>query len=98
MLIQYCRNKRRQKYGVVVAVESDGIVKIGWSLCNTRLDIFDKKEGVQLAIDRANNFHNIEFPLYNDFPLYDTNLPNTIHEMKIRAARYYKQAKVIYSP
>lgn len=49
MLIQYVRGKRRRPVGVVVALDKN---KIGWSLCS-KLDKWDKKTGIRLAIGRA---------------------------------------------
>ncbi len=62
MIIQYVRNKQREKIGVIVAIPIFGkdSFSIGWSKCNMKLDQFDWRQGqrkrrwgVELALTRA---------------------------------------------
>lgn len=62
MIIQYIRNKQREKIGVIVAIPNfgKGSFSIGWSKCNMNLDQFDWRQGqrkhrwgVELALTRA---------------------------------------------
>ncbi len=63
MIIQYIRNKQREKVGVIVAIPTFGQANsfsIGWSKCNMKLDQFDWRQGqrkhrwgVELALTRA---------------------------------------------
>ncbi len=62
MIIQYVRNKQREKIGVIVAIPIFGkdSFSIGWSKCNMKLDKFDWRQGrrmnrwgVELALTRA---------------------------------------------
>lgn len=55
----YVNSKRKhssggRRVGVLVAVPCEGNIRIGWSLCNRKAnDKFDKKFGLQIAVDRA---------------------------------------------
>jgi len=47
ILIQHIRKNDRTPIGTLIAVKrNDGIVKLGWSLCNRKLDTFSKKNGI----------------------------------------------------
>lgn len=50
MIVQYVRDQERKPFGCLVAIDKN---KIGWSLCNTKLDTFSKDFGKQIAIRRA---------------------------------------------
>jgi hypothetical protein len=54
-MVQYIRNKKRQRVGVMVAVEDkiENRIMIGFSKCNMPLDCFDKYQGRNIAIGRA---------------------------------------------
>ena len=49
----YIRDEKNNPRGVAVAVKSDTGVDYGFSLCNTRLDKWDKKLGISIALARA---------------------------------------------
>jgi hypothetical protein len=50
----YIRDKEtKQPRGVAVAVKNEGKIDYGFSLCNTRLDKWDKKHGEKIAVARA---------------------------------------------
>lgn len=63
MLLQYIRNRKNEKVGVVVGLK-DG--SIGWSLCKTKttkkddeeqgVDKFSRKRGIEIAIGRAKRY------------------------------------------
>lgn len=54
-LIQYVRTKKGQLKGVVVAFRNprSNEVNIGWSLCNTKAERFEKMIGLNKAITRS---------------------------------------------
>jgi hypothetical protein len=91
MIIQYFKKRNSSlRKGVMVAlpVEQEGVVKFGYSLCRSALDKFDKKRGLDIAINRA----RCNRPL---------NIPDSMKEkfdnFKKRCNKYYKQLEV-YSP
>lgn len=45
--------KTKQPRGIAVAIKNGDTVDYGFSLCNTRLDKWDKKLGTKIAIGRA---------------------------------------------
>src|SRR6187402_3188583 len=55
LLVSYLRNpETRTPYGVVVATRNaDGEVVFGYSVCNTKVDPYNKYMGLSIAIDRA---------------------------------------------
>jgi hypothetical protein len=77
MLVKYVRNSKRQRIGCVVAISRD---QIGWSLCNVKLDKFDKQYALDIAKLRAQ---------MNPAPIAPTVRPDFM-EMLERAHRYYK--------
>lgn len=89
MLIQYIRNKKNQRIGIVVAVDK---YKVGYSLCKTKnnkypfiADKFDKQRGLEIAVGRANNVRD----------RWVDNMPTHIYstvfvKMIARAERYFK--------
>ena len=50
MLVEYVKNKKGQKIGVVVAVDRD---IVGWSQCNIKKDTFDKTRAILIAEARC---------------------------------------------
>jgi hypothetical protein len=55
-LIQYVRNKKNQRVGVVVAVKNsnpENPFTLGWSMCRVKLDKFNKSRGIFIARERA---------------------------------------------
>lgn len=58
IIIEYIRDKKNNPVGVLVAVVDPSDPRhrflVGYSLCNTAAgDVFDKKEGIGLALQRA---------------------------------------------
>jgi len=78
MLVSYVRNKKREKIGVVVAIYRD---QVGWSLCRTKLDRFDKDLGLRIAYGRAITGSATKPP---------TTVMKTYNDMMDRSKAYYK--------
>lgn len=54
MLKEYIRDEQtRQPRGIVVSIRENDQVLYGYSLLNTKLDKFDKRLGLNIAINRA---------------------------------------------
>jgi len=53
---QYLRDDKRNKIGVMVAIEKDNEISFGFSKCNVTRDKFDKNIGTQIAIGRADKY------------------------------------------
>lgn len=82
-LIQYIRRKNGQPRGVVVAYKGeDNLIYVGYSLCNTRVDKFDKQIGINKAVTRAAS------------SIISESLPHSIRKdvenMEDRASRFFK--------
>ena len=74
-----------QVVGVMVALVDNGLIRVGWSKTNIKMgDVFDKDEGIDLAISRA--YGNEETPAIpaQMIPQY--------RALQIRALRYFQQA------
>jgi hypothetical protein len=83
-LIEYVRDRHNQKVGVVVACKMEGTdtVVIGHSKANlSRGDKFDKKLGINIAIERA--IHGSDVPAPSSLSLM-------VEKMKARAIKYFK--------
>lgn len=52
-MIEYIRDGRGRKVGVMVAYKDGDSVRIGWSKCNTKLEPFDRERGLAIAFGRA---------------------------------------------
>lgn len=52
-VIQYVRNKKRIPCGVIVAVKTPEGFAFGYSLCNKKKDLFNKRTALKIAIGRA---------------------------------------------
>lgn len=54
ILTKFVRERKTKRpIGVVVAISDGNEISYGWSLCNVKADIWDKKFGAELAIERA---------------------------------------------
>lgn len=52
-IFQYIRGSRRRKIGLLVAKKNEkGAVVIGWSLCRSNMDRWDRDEAFRLAENR----------------------------------------------
>jgi hypothetical protein len=102
-IVQYIRNGRNQRIGVVVAIDAE---RVGWSVCNKK-DHFDKEKAVRLAVGRAELANELKD--HDLFPAQPVRMVNrtvtdgnvnynvrvdavaeTINKVKSRAAAYFK--------
>jgi hypothetical protein len=86
-LIEFVRSESGQPIGVVVACSRENNdVGIGWSLCNVKLDKFDKEKALKIARGRANKIRYTR-----------KNLPvpvrSTYKKMADRSFKYFKECK-----
>jgi hypothetical protein len=83
-LVQYVRNRKGQLIGAVVGLkidtEKNSEMQVGWSLCRTKVDKFDKNLAVKIATDRALLGTNIRVP-HSVGPVYSN--------MVKRASKYF---------
>jgi hypothetical protein len=87
-LIEYVRNRKGQRIGVVMAKaynqNSGGMVKFGWSKANVKMgDSFDKEVGLNIARGRADT----SWPTDKTVP-YD--VLKVYNRMLYRSAKYFK--------
>jgi hypothetical protein len=86
-LLKYKRDSKGNRTGVIISFrDNDGVVKVGWSKCNTKLESFDKHIGIHKAIEcaRMTNPHNIPHSIKRD-----------LVEMQERALRYFRTNVVV---
>ncbi len=88
-LVQYVRNRKNQKIGVVVATDKE---RLGWSLC-CKTDRFDKERGLQIAIGRATKFEMKHLDSMYQYEHYKTAVPDSVRPTIIKVL---KRAKVYY--
>jgi hypothetical protein len=86
-VIKERRNGRNRKAGVMVAVEENGVVHIGWSRVNSRHDSFDMDKGLEIARGRA----KAKTPVV--YPLGSSHKP--LNRFEDRAKRYFKNSNVV---
>ena len=84
-IIQYIRDNKRNKIGVMVAFRHDKEVYIGWSLCSKQ-DVFDREFGIGLAKNRAVKLFDYEY--INDRLPY--SILGDIEMFIDRCAKYFK--------
>jgi hypothetical protein len=78
ILLEYVRDARRNKIGVIVALDSK---HIGWSVCSPK-DRFSKERGVNIASARAISGTNVK-------PLVSKGIPKLLRKMENRAEKYF---------
>ncbi len=87
-LLKYERNNKGERIGVVLAYKDNGVVRIGWSRCHTKLEPFNKYIGVNKAIKRAKELDTVSSVCER------LNAPRTVldllEEMEARAKNYFK--------
>jgi len=77
---------RRQIVGVMAGTIYEGVIVVGWSKTNTKAgDVFDRDEGMRIAMDRAKGW--IPAP---ETPI---QLVKPLRTFQMRCLRYFKQAK-----
>jgi hypothetical protein len=84
-IVEHVKNRHGNRIGTVVATRVGNDILLGWSKCKTRLDKFDPKRGVQIAMGRAVMGSHIPVASSLQFA-YDA--------MKERASRYFKGATI----
>lgn len=81
-IIEYVRNRKRQKVGVLVGSLVDGQIAVGWSQARISLDPFDAERGKELARIRMHGWSN------------KTVVPHSIRKQLVifsaRCLRYFK--------
>jgi len=87
-VIQYIRDNKRNKIGVMAAFRHNEEVYIGWSLCSKQ-DVFYREFGIELAMNRAVKLFDYEY--------IGDKIPYSIFgDLEIfldRCAKYFKDAK-----
>ena len=86
MITEHVR-ERNKRVGMLLAVEKDGVVKVGWSRCNRKEDSFDREIGLELAESRAMGL--------TGSPALPLAMKRQVAEFYKRCYRYFKDAKSI---
>lgn len=107
MLMEYIRNKKNEKIGILVADIIDNDVHIAYSICNKK-DKFNKQYGKEITTNRMNthNTPHIDNVDVSSLNLYETlpykllqnhrkycNISNIEHFIN-RCSRYFKDKKI----
>lgn len=111
MLTQFIKDSYHCPYGVLVARKINGehpIVRIGVSLCNNKVDVFNKKIGVEMALNRclSNEPYTIHASglkfqngQWGGLPTRQDNMSEFcgyLFWFMERASRYFKGLPIIY--
>lgn len=87
VIYQFVHNRRRQKVGVVLAKKNDnGLVGIGWSLCNPK-DSFNKDHAISIAEGRAEKWGGCD--------VIPHSIRNDVDVIFNRASRYFKNCDIV---
>lgn len=79
------RHKQTRRVGVVVGINDNGVIRVGWSKCNEKDgDEFNLDEGLRIARERAFKVYNTPIPLC---------AKRQIRAFSSRCVRYFKDAK-----
>jgi hypothetical protein len=62
MLIQYVKDKKGRRVGVVIGMMYKNQPVVGWSKCNIKKDRFDKEMGQTIACGRAIKGSRVKIP------------------------------------
>ena len=82
--------KGKQIVGVIVGTVENGMIKVGWSKANIKMgDVFDKDEGIRIALDRANGLDTV--------PTLPGQMNDQYRQFQIRCLRYFKQGNFVHS-
>ena len=99
-IMQFHRDKNRNRRGVLVAEKIDDSIIIGWSMCKTKVetfdfetntmcktavDTFDKDKGIAIAQGRIQKRHSDPLP---------HSMTSITKEFVNRAKRYFKTDEV----
>lgn len=82
-LIQYIKDSKQKRIGVMYAYKDDKNIKIGWSKCN-KLDRFNRERGLEIAIGRAVEGSEVAQP---------RAVRKQLQEFTDRAHRYFNNPK-----
>ena len=91
-IYEYIRKRKAGKVyktGVIVAINDNDTIKIGWSKCNLKKDEFDPIQGKKFAIDRAVKVDNTPVP---------DCIKTQLRRFGARSVRYFKGAKQLLLP
>lgn len=104
MILQYLRDRKNRKRGVIVAVSKGNNFSVGWSIANTKAgDKFDSKIGEQRAVGRAEKAlsvaeKNAKFSSRGEvveLSIADSVL-DQVEFFSDRAAKYFKDKKKVF--
>ncbi len=86
------RLKNRQPRGVLVAYRgADNVVYIGYSLCNTKVDTFNKWIGMRKAIEHTISTNNTEGEVNTFIDNTPQSIRKPLDEFIGRAQRFFKE-------
>ena len=88
-IIKYVKNRKGHPVGIVLATKTeDGKFSVGWSLCKTSDDVFNKKFGIEIAKRRAHANYDLK------------KIPHSVYKewaaMTHRGAKYFKGCTAKY--
>ena len=95
-IFEYIRRRkagRTHKIGVVFGMVDKGVIKIGWSKCNTKLDKFNPEDGIAMAHERA--IHISSSPDHIKTP---DCIRTQVRQFGARCVRYFKDAQRLELP
>lgn len=81
-------NGVNKKVGVIVGINDNGTIKIGWSKCNVKMDVFNKHMGLKMAKERA----------LKGNPPAPACFRKHLRQFSARCVRYFKGAKNLTIP
>lgn len=88
-LLKYERNNKGERVGVVLAYkDAEGIVKIGWSRCHTKLEPFNKYIGVNKAVKRSVPVDSYTF--IHERAMAPRQVAKMLEDMEARAKNYFR--------
>lgn len=91
-IFEYIRKReggKVHKVGIIIGLNDNGTIRIGWSKCNMDIDKFDQLLGFQFAFNRAMKPDNVPTPHC---------IKTQIRRFGSRAVRYFKNAKRLELP
>jgi len=85
------KNGRTFKIGVILGLIDNGVIRVGWSKCNIKKDVFSRDDGLTLAKQRAmgNNIPPTIPPLCTQ---------SQVRKFGARCVRYFKNANHLILP
>lgn len=92
-LVQYIKNKKNQRIGVLVAIPDpiNHWYRVGWSKCNMWAEPFSKDKALEIAFGRAqanSDFSNMPKSMWNNYytfvdrcnAYYKIDMPYNVHQ------------------